>query len=359
MRKGTHRRRDPIESALRKPPIVVDQGLSELRYLILTQGLSNDPDRDFCTYRPYVWGILLKVSPIQSNDYLALIHRGASPAYSKIRNDTFRTLTTDISFQRRVSETSLIRILNALAWKRWDHYRFKQQQQQQNQTSRSRRGSRLHSLQHGSYTQSSPTVRAGHFSSSFGDDDNVSVSELYVQGLNVLAAPFLYTCGSETQAFALFDKYIHTCCPLYVKPMLDGVHLGLKLLDTSLKIIDPTLFSSLKGKLLTAELYGFASLLTMSACTPPLNEVLVLWDFLIAFGPHMNILAIIAQLLLIRDSLLASQSPMTLLRTFPPLQAKKVITLAVSFVPKLPEELYDLLVRHTYDETVSDRIKAL
>ncbi|KAK9491737.1 rab-GTPase-TBC domain-containing protein [Lipomyces doorenjongii] len=315
-RKGTHRRRDPIESALRKPPIVVDQGLSELRYLILTQGLSNDPDRDFCTYRPYVWCILLKVSPIQSNDYLALIHRGASPAYSKIRNDTFRTLTTDISFQRRVSETSLIRILNALAWKR-------------------------------------------HSKSSFGDDDNLSVSELYVQGLNVLAAPFLYTCGSETQAFALFDTYIHTCCPLYVKPMLDGVHLGLKLLDTSLKIIDPILFSYLKGKLLTAELYGFASLLTMSACTPPLNEVLVLWDFLIAFGPHMNILAVIAQLLLIRDSLLASQSPMTLLRTFPALQAKKVITLAVSFVPKLPEELYDLLVRHTYDETVSDRIKAL
>ncbi|KAK9365720.1 rab-GTPase-TBC domain-containing protein [Lipomyces kononenkoae] len=300
VRKATHRRRDPIESAVRRPPVVVDQGISELRYLILTQGLSNDADKDFCTYRPYVWCILLKVSPTQSKHYLSLIHRGASPAYSKIRNDTFRTLTTDILFQRRVSETSLIRILNALAWK-----------------------------------------------------------QLYVQGLNVLAAPFLYACASETQAFALFDTYIHTCCPLYVKPMLDGVHLGLKLLDTSLKIIDPTLYSYLKGKLLTAELYGFASVLTMSACTPPLNEVLALWDFLIAFGPHMNILAVIAQLLIIRDSLLASQSPMTLLRTFPPLQAKKVITLAVSFVPKLPEELYDLLVRHPYDETVSDRIKAL
>ncbi|KAJ8097833.1 rab-GTPase-TBC domain-containing protein [Lipomyces tetrasporus] len=306
MRKAGHRRRDPIESVLRKPHIVVEQGLSELRYLILTQGLSNDPEKDFCSYRPYVWGILLKVPPIQSKDYLALIHRGASPAYSKIRNDTFRTLTTDILFQRRVSETSLIRILNALAWKH-----------------------------------------------------NVSVSELYVQGLNVLAAPFLYACGSETQAFALFDTYIHGCCPLYVKPMLEGVHLGLKLLDTSLKIIDPTLFSYLKRKLLTAELYGFASVLTFSACTPPLNEVLILWDFLIAFGPHMNILAVVAQLLLIRDSILASQSPMTLLRTFPPLQAKNVITLAVSFVSKLPEELYDLLVRHTYDETVSDKIKTL
>ncbi|KAK9237851.1 rab-GTPase-TBC domain-containing protein [Lipomyces kononenkoae] len=358
-RKATHRRRDPIESALRRPPVVVDQGISELRYLILTQGLSNDPDKDFCTYRSYVWCILLKVSPTQSKDYLSLIHRGASPAYSKIRNDTFRTLTTDILFQRRVSETSLIRILNALAWKRWDRYhsRHKQQHQQQNQTSKAGRGSRLHNLHQRSYTQSD--ISSMSSSSYVGEDDNISVSELYVQGLNVLAAPFLYACASETQAFALFDTYIHTCCPLYVKPMLDGVHLGLKLLDTSLKIIDPTLYSHLKGKLLTAELYGFASVLTMSACTPPLNEVLVLWDFLIAFGPHMNILAVIAQLLIIRDSLLASQSPMTLLRTFPPLQAKKVITLAVSFVPRLPEELYDLLVRHTYDETVSDRIKSL
>ncbi|KAK9448958.1 rab-GTPase-TBC domain-containing protein [Limtongia smithiae] len=310
MRRPTHHRtRDPIESALRKPPAVIEQGLSDLRYLVLTQGLSNDPESDFCTYRPYVWCLLLRVSPAQSKTYISLIHRGASPAYSKIRNDTFRTLTTDILFQRRVSETSLIRILNALAWVRWDGYQ--------------------------------------------------QLPELYVQGLNVLAAPFLYSCASETQAFALFEAFIHTCCPLYVRPLLDGVHTGLKLLDACLKIVDPTLFAYLKGKLLTAELYGFASVLTMSACTPPLNEILKLWDFLIAFGPHMNILAVIAQLLLIRDSLLASPSPMTLLRTFPPLQAKKVITLAVSFVPKLPEHLYNMLARHPYDEQVSEEVKEM
>lgn len=55
-----------------------------------------------------------------TDDYLSLIHRGASPAYSKIRNDTFRTLTTDPLFRRRVSEASLIRLLNAIAWKLYD-----------------------------------------------------------------------------------------------------------------------------------------------------------------------------------------------------------------------------------------------
>ncbi|KAK9458264.1 rab-GTPase-TBC domain-containing protein [Dipodascopsis uninucleata] len=359
MRKAGHKKKDPIESLLRKPPIATEQGLSELRYLILTQGMPNDTsESDQYSYRPYIWALLLQVPPVQAKEYINLIHRGASPAYSKIRNDTFRTLTTDIAFQRKVSETSLIRVLNALAWRRYDAYVARRNQHQELQQ-RPYRQSRIASGLLNTPSRIVSTSTQATTQSSNTDDECMAISELYVQGLNVLAAPFLYSSASETQAFALFDTFAHVCCPLYVKPMLDGVHLGLKLLDTCLKIIDPTLYSFLKSKLLTAELYGFASVLTMSACTPPLSEVLILWDFLLAFGAHMNVLAVIAQLLLIRDSLLSSASPMQLLRTFPPLQAKKVITLAVSFVPKLPEELYNLLVRHTYDESVTDKINKL
>jgi cell cycle arrest protein BUB2 len=57
---------------------------------------------------------------MSTDEYLSLIHRGASPAYAKIRNDTFRTLTTDPLFRRRVSEASLIRLLNAIAWRLHD-----------------------------------------------------------------------------------------------------------------------------------------------------------------------------------------------------------------------------------------------
>lgn len=67
-----------------------------------------------------MWLVLLDAPILSTDDYLALIHRGASPAYSKIRNDTFRTLTTDPLFRRRVSEASLIRLLNAIAWKLHD-----------------------------------------------------------------------------------------------------------------------------------------------------------------------------------------------------------------------------------------------
>lgn len=50
----------------------------------------------------------------------------------------------------------------------------------------------------------------------------------YVQGMNVLAAPFLYTMPSELEAFYCFAKFIEDSCPLYVQPTLEGVHRGLK-----------------------------------------------------------------------------------------------------------------------------------
>jgi len=50
----------------------------------------------------------------------------------------------------------------------------------------------------------------------------------YVQGMNVLAAPFLYTMPSELEAFYCFSNFIEQSCPLYVQPTLEGVHRGLK-----------------------------------------------------------------------------------------------------------------------------------
>lgn len=49
-----------------------------------------------------------------------------------------------------------------------------------------------------------------------------------------------------------------------------------------------------------------AAVLTLCACTPPLDQVLQLWDFLLAFGVHLNVLCVIAQLLLMRDEVMNS-----------------------------------------------------
>lgn len=142
---------------------------------------------------------------------------------------------------------------------------------------------------------------------------------------------------------------------------MDGVHKGLRLVDRCLEVVDPKLAAYLFSKGMYAELYAFPSVLTLCACTPPLPEVLHLWDFLFAYGPHLNILCIVAQLIRMRDAILQSEryvkhlqferftdndSPNKLLRSFPPLEADKVISLTVSFVRKIPDDLYGELVDH-------------
>lgn len=69
-------------------------------------------------------------------------------------------------------------------------------------------------------------------------------------------------------------------------------------------------------------------------------------SFLLAFGVHLNILCVIAQLLLIRTELMGSNSPMKVLRQFPPLQARTVIGITVALTKDIPEDLYRELVSH-------------
>lgn len=77
-----------------------------------------------------------------------------------------------------------------------------------------------------------------------------------------------------------------------------------QLVDRCLETLDPELFTYLTNKGLSAELYAFASIMTFSAGTPPLKQALQLWDFLLAFGMHLNILCVVAQVHLVRKELL-------------------------------------------------------
>lgn len=129
---------------------------------------------------------------------------------------------------------------------------------------------------------------------------------IYVQGMNVLCAPFLYVSRSEPEAFVAFHRFLTRECPGYVRGAMDGVHKGIALVDRCLAIVDPKLSTYLLSKGVKAEIYAFASVLTMCAGTPPLPEVLHLWDFLFAYGAHLNILCICSQLMIMREELLAS-----------------------------------------------------
>ncbi|KAK3181354.1 CDC16 protein [Lecanicillium sp. MT-2017a] len=300
--------------------------LESARWKVVDEGIKSAED-GMSTLRIYVWLVLLDAPIMPTDDYLGLIHRGASPAYSKIRNDTFRTLTTDPLFRRRVSEASLIRLLNAIAWKLHD-------------AKEEERGSR-------------PTSRASsHPRESLGGSvsghSQAPVPEpgTYVQGMNVLAAPFLYAARSEAEAFVAFHSLLTRECPAYIRGAMDGVHRGLALVDKVLAIVDPKLSLYLTAKGLSAEIYAFPSVLTLCACTPPLPEVLRLWDFLFAYGPHLNIVCIVAQLTIMRAQILQSPSPNKVLRSFPQLNADLIKTVTISIIKKIPDDVYAEIVNH-------------
>lgn len=307
--------------------------------------------------RIYIWLILLNSPLVPTDVYLDLVRQGASPAYAKIRNDTFRTLATDPLFRRRVTENSLTRVLNAFSWKLHDKHEARVNGWQSPPTL-SFNGEPTASPETSSHSRNS--IAGTQDGSQFGDKTEYVG---YVQGMNVLAAPFLYAARSEAEAFAAFDRLLQFECPGYIRGSMEGVHKGLKLVDEILQICDPKLSHYLFTKGMNASIYAFASVLTLSACTPPLPEVLQLWDFLFAYGIHLNLICVVAQLVLIRDQILGSEryipqklqsclfthrlnSPNQVLRSFPPLQASKIKALAISFVPRLPEDLYQRLVDH-------------
>lgn len=275
--------------------------LETARWKVIDEGVKSAED-GMSSSRIYIWLVLLDTPILTTDDYIALVHRGASPAYSKIRNDTFRTLTTDPLFRRRVSEASLIRLLNAIAWKLYD---AKEEERQTRPASGRSSMTRMSLASNASDTSASMSLTS---IDPYSKANKQAAGEkgTYVQGMNVLAAPFLYAARSEAEAFVAFHSLLTRECPGYIRGAMDGVHRGLALVDKVLAIVDPKLAMYLTAKGLSAEIYAFPSVLTLCACTPPLPEVLRLWDFLFAYGPHLNIVCIVAQLTIMRSQILQS-----------------------------------------------------
>ncbi|QLQ80126.1 hypothetical protein HG537_0D01260 [Torulaspora globosa] len=296
-----------IERFIAQPPFIIHSSLAQLRYLILSEGIQASNAKQLQRLRCYVWSVLSRTSMERSTQiYLSFLQLGPvpQPILQKIKNDTFRTLQTDPKFITVVSEESLVRCLSCFAWQSL--------QMQRN-----------------------------------GSVNKIHQVSTYVQGMNVLLAPLLYSSPSEPMAFQLFSKLCYTIIPTYLDNNLTGVHNGAKLLDICLKIIDPKLSKFLSDNLLTAEIYGIPSILTLSSCNRPLDQVCKLWDFMFAYGFHMNILFVVALLVTVRTKILKSESPMNLLtRQLPEFDADEIIKLGVGFVAKIPSEYYNLLVQH-------------
>ncbi|GAM25021.1 hypothetical protein SAMD00019534_081960, partial [Acytostelium subglobosum LB1] len=288
-------------------PQTTQQNLYQLRKTILLEGLPDDTEEEKedrrkgspkCSLRGLIWKILLGVKDCDAEKYIELVKRGPSEQYEKIRKDTSRTFKGDDQFSQAVQQDKLSRCLNAFI----------------------------------------------HLTSDLKQAD-LKQSLGYVQGMNLLSGAFLYVLP-ELDAFYCFSTMILQYCHRYCLPKISGVLSALNILDTILEFVDPELYGYLvSSKNYDPQLLTHA-IISLGASTPPLGEILKLWDFYLAFGVHMNVIGTVSRLLLMRDSLLADPSPCSQFRSLPDLEAETMINLSIHIVRQLPEDLYDLLVDH-------------
>ncbi|KAI9285875.1 rab-GTPase-TBC domain-containing protein [Umbelopsis sp. AD052] len=276
----------------------IKKTLRELRFFIFKNSILGSSQK----YRQKVWKLLLEVYYVSANCYKDLLENGVSEYHKDIVHDSTITLFDDGKDSYKATLKQMQRVLNSFVWLHAAHWKF-----------------------------------------------------TYVTTMSFLAVPFI-TILPELDAFFTFTTFIRHCCPLYAQPNLLGAHCGVKLLDVCLKIVDPELSGYLRGKGLTADIFAFKEISTLSALVQPLSEALHLWDVMIAFGVHLNILFNLAQLVKRRTKILSSTSPIHLIRSPPPLDALSTINLAFQLIDILPSKTYLQLVRHPYDETIAHEL---
>ena len=201
----------------------------------------------------------------------------------KIRNDTFRTYKNNDEFWSRVDESKLSRVLTVC--------------------------SRTNAIATAANTNSNGILDKQ------STPPTSSSSSQYVQGMNVLVAPFLYLMP-EVDAYHAFMTLITRHCPRYVASNLDGTHHGCSLVDRVLEILDPELHQHIIEKILRPEIFAFPFVMTLLANMSPLSEVIRVWDVIFAFGIHLDILLVTCQIMLMRNELLAEQQAFRYLLLF-------------------------------------------
>ncbi|KAH8076640.1 hypothetical protein JL721_658 [Aureococcus anophagefferens] len=109
--------------------------------------------------------------------------------------------------------------------------------------------------------------------------------------------------------------------------------------------------ASRRGARPLEDLFAFPLLASLFACAPPLAEVVVLWDALLALGVHSGVLLCAALCVSLRDELLLDPDPLARLqpRNLPPLDGRRLVAGAARLAPKIPPLLFDLVLRHPVD----------
>ena len=373
--------------------------LERLRRLVVLEGIPPESPQERqvhvsrCSLRGRIWKLLLGVERVDARRYGRLIGRGPARAEmeEKIENDIERTLKNNGEYHDRVPDDQLRRVLNAYVISRsTKNCRSARSGGHTRGTNRSRTTTAARTTiaaANSTFSTSSATAVETQLTtkdSHGGVVRGVGGDGLYVQGMNVLAAPLLYVMN-ELDAFCSFERLLTHHCPLYVKNDLRGAQEAAFLLEQVLAHVDPTLSAYLDKAYGTPHwgpVTSLPHLLSLSASKPsPLHVTLQLWDVLFACGVHMNVVFLAAHMMLARETLMGGtgvvsedndeaggsgstttdatsaptgvaelQNMLFECKGMPPLDPGVVVTLSMHLLSKLPDELYDRLVFHPFAE---------
>lgn len=317
-----------IDALLRKRPprdaAAAHARMTALRRAVLHAGLPPQTPAELAavasraSLRGRAWKALLCVGgDVRSDAYIEAVRLGPQPLVAgKIDADRRRTFHRNAAFRAAVlSGDRHVRLLNAFA-----HRALRS-----NIGSSGSSGSSL--IVGGNRAAAAALAPAG-----------------YVQGMNLVAGMLLYVLP-EPDALACFEAIALRELPLYFAAGIPGALQGAALAVRCLGAVDAELHAFMAKAGLRPEIINHL-VISLGAATPPMQEALHVWDWLLAFGLHLAPLVAVAQLVLMRSVLFASQSPCSLLRTFPPLRAAPTVRLLNHFAAALPQDLFDMLAVH-------------
>ncbi|KAL0226897.1 hypothetical protein P9112_014221 [Eukaryota sp. TZLM1-RC] len=170
----------------------------------------------------------------------------------------------------------------------------------------------------------------------------------YFQAMSALAAP-LVAVLPEPAAFYALDSLISTYLPSFFSPSLPGVHAAVSLIEEVLGVVDPLLSNHLRDNDCRAEIWSFQLTYSLLSIVKPLNEVIKVWDFLLAFrpcGPSIIVVVVTALVLLHRDVLLNSRDPKNVLKIefFEPLSSSDLIGMSKSIISVISDDLKNRII---------------
>ncbi|ETO06944.1 cell division control protein, partial [Reticulomyxa filosa] len=156
----------------------------------------------------------------------------------------------------------------------------------------------------------------------------------YVQGMDVIAAMLLLNM-SELDAFATFYALLENHLPTYWVTFpeehgLAGAFGSTMLVYEIIRLVDKKLSDHLNDPRIHPFACFFPVMSSLLSITKPIVEVMRLWDFLFAFGVHMIVPCVAAQVMAMKE-LILSQPPHLVparvisQRNWPKLKASEVI----------------------------------